>query len=156
MPLHFVSFYSGQEFFVGSNGFTNPASHLLAGYLTYYGGSVTKDIIFIMVPGFFSESDADILLRCCDPVKYSYLPKIKQEPENLQRKLTNMKMILWKSCRFSPNDTLPSSNVLCVYFQILEQEVLANRKRLEMEARAAHVARVCTLPEIQQHLCLPS
>ena len=31
IPLHFASFYSGQEFFVGSNGFPNPASHLFVG-----------------------------------------------------------------------------------------------------------------------------
>ena len=28
IPLHFASFYSGQEFFVGSSGFPNSASHL--------------------------------------------------------------------------------------------------------------------------------
>ena len=31
IPLHFASFYGGQEFFVGSNGFRNPASHLFVG-----------------------------------------------------------------------------------------------------------------------------
>ena len=34
-PLHFVSFYSGQEFFVGSNGFPNPASHLFVGDVVF-------------------------------------------------------------------------------------------------------------------------
>ena len=31
IPPHFASFNSGQEFFVGSNGFPNPASHLFVG-----------------------------------------------------------------------------------------------------------------------------
>ena len=31
IPLHFVSFYSGLVFFIGSNGFPNPASHLFVG-----------------------------------------------------------------------------------------------------------------------------
>ena len=35
IPLHFASFYSGQEFFVGSNGFPNPASHLFVGDVVF-------------------------------------------------------------------------------------------------------------------------
>ena len=35
IPLHFVSFYSGQEFFIGSNGFPNPASHLFFGDVVF-------------------------------------------------------------------------------------------------------------------------
>ena len=35
IPLHFASFYSGQEFFVGSNGFPNSASHLFVGDLVF-------------------------------------------------------------------------------------------------------------------------
>ena len=36
-PYHFIfsSFYSGQEFFVGSNGFPNPASHLFVGDVVF-------------------------------------------------------------------------------------------------------------------------
>ena len=35
IPLPFASFYSGQEFFVGSNGFPNPASHLFVGDVVF-------------------------------------------------------------------------------------------------------------------------
>ena len=35
IPLHFASFYSGQEFFIGSNGFPNPASHLFVGDVVF-------------------------------------------------------------------------------------------------------------------------
>ena len=35
IPLHFASFYSGQEFFVRSNGFPNPASHLFVGDVVF-------------------------------------------------------------------------------------------------------------------------
>ena len=35
IPLHFAPFYSGQEFFVGSNGFPNPASHLFVGDVVF-------------------------------------------------------------------------------------------------------------------------
>ena len=35
IPLHFASFYSGQEFFVGSNGFPNPASHIFVGDVVF-------------------------------------------------------------------------------------------------------------------------
>ena len=35
IPLHLASFYSGQEFFVGSNGFPNPASHLFVGDVVF-------------------------------------------------------------------------------------------------------------------------
>ena len=35
IPLHFASFYSGQEFFVGSDGFPNPASHLFVGAVVF-------------------------------------------------------------------------------------------------------------------------
>ena len=35
IPLHFASFYSGQEFFVGSSGFLNPASHLFVGDVVF-------------------------------------------------------------------------------------------------------------------------
>ena len=35
IPLHFASFYSGQEFFVGSNGLSNPASHLFVGDMVF-------------------------------------------------------------------------------------------------------------------------
>ena len=35
IPLHFASFYSGQEFFVGSNGFPNPAPHLFVGDVVF-------------------------------------------------------------------------------------------------------------------------
>ena len=36
IPLHFASFYSGQEFFVGSNSFPNPATHLFVGDVVLY------------------------------------------------------------------------------------------------------------------------
>ena len=35
MSLHFASFYSGQEFFVGSNGFPIPALHLFVGDVVF-------------------------------------------------------------------------------------------------------------------------
>ena len=35
IPLHFASFYSGQEFFVGSNSFPNPTSHLFVGDVVF-------------------------------------------------------------------------------------------------------------------------
>ena len=35
IPLHFASFYSGQEFFIGSNGFPNPASYLFVGDVVF-------------------------------------------------------------------------------------------------------------------------
>ena len=35
IPLHFASFYSGQEFSVGSNGFPNPALHLFVGDVVF-------------------------------------------------------------------------------------------------------------------------
>ena len=35
IPLHFASFYSEQEFFLGSNGFPNPASHIFVGDVVF-------------------------------------------------------------------------------------------------------------------------
>ena len=35
IPLHFASFYSGQEFFIGSNGFPNRASHFFVGDVVF-------------------------------------------------------------------------------------------------------------------------
>ena len=35
IPLHFASFHGGQEFFIGSNVFPNPASHLFIGDVVF-------------------------------------------------------------------------------------------------------------------------
>ena len=51
IPLHFASSYSGQEFFVGSNGFPYPASHVFVG-----------DVVFVRDAKEMSETSVCIFL----------------------------------------------------------------------------------------------
>ena len=61
IPLPFASFYSGQEFFIGSNGFPNPASHLFVGDVVFaQDAKETSELLISTVCIFLSISAVNV------------------------------------------------------------------------------------------------